>query len=174
MYHYKIASGQTWMENSVGDFISYSSVFIICILIFYDGFILIERVVLREGMFEGEVCMALTQAAKETIWLRQLMSELGFQTTIRKPTIVYEDNQSAIALAKNPVYHARTKHIDVQYHFIRNKVESKEIELRYLPTKEMIADALTKPLPRPAFVIFVDKMCLRPTAREDVTGAVEQ
>ena len=58
------------------------------------------------------------------------------------------DNQGCIALAKNPKHHLRTKHIDVQYHFIREKVEEEVIKLRYCPTQEMVADVLTKALAR--------------------------
>ena len=107
--------------------------------------------------------MALTQATKEAIWFRRLLQELGFQSQkSAAPTLIYEDNQSCIALAKNPVHHARTKHIDIQHHFIREKVESCEIRLEYVPTEEMVADALAKALPRPRFEKFVGMMGLRP------------
>src|SRR5271170_6150601 len=96
--------------------------------------------------------MALTHATKEAIWLRTLLSELSFMQ--RSATIIHEDNQSSIALARNPVHHTCTKHIDIQYHFIREKVDSKEIELIYLPIDDMHADTLTKPLPFPKFAKF--------------------
>jgi hypothetical protein len=64
-------------------------------------------------------------------------------------------------LAKNPVHHARTKHIDIQYHFVREKVESGDVQLMYMSTEDMIADALTKPLPRPKFTRLVEKMGLQ-------------
>lgn len=60
--------------------------------------------------------IALTQATKEAIWLRFLLEELGFKQ--EGTTRIHEDNQSAIAIAKNPIQHARTKHIDIQYHFV--------------------------------------------------------
>ena len=97
------------------------------------------------------------------------MGELGLQ--IQGPTTIYEDNQSTIALARNPVHHGRAKHIDIKYHFIRDKVESKEIELEFMPTDDMVADVMTKALPRPAFAKFVECMNLRPlhpTAQQDV------
>ena len=75
--------------------------------------------------------------------------------------MLYEDNQSCIALAKNPIHHARTKHIDIQHHFVREKVESKEVELAYMSTDDMVADALTKPLARPKFAKLVAQMNLR-------------
>nr|CCA21918.1 PREDICTED: copia proteinlike putative [Albugo laibachii Nc14] len=61
-------------------------------------------------------------------------------------TTIYEDNQGCIALAKNPVFHSRTKHIDIKFHFLREKVEDGVIVLEYKPTDEMIADGLTKAL----------------------------
>ncbi len=54
--------------------------------------------------------------------------------------MIYQDNQGAIAFAKNPIFHRRTKHIDIKYHFVREKVESDEVELVYVPTVMMQAD----------------------------------
>src|SRR5271163_474887 len=106
--------------------------------------------------------MALTHATKEAMWLRSLLKELEFgEEEYITATTIYEDNQSSIALAKNPVHHARTKHIDIQHHFIREKVDSKEIELIYLPTDDMHADTLTKPLPFPKFAKFRHAMGIR-------------
>ena len=65
--------------------------------------------------------------------------------------IIMEDNQGAIALANNPIGHSRTKHIDIRFHFIRESHEKGLINLKYCPTKEMLADLLTKPLPKPLF-----------------------
>ena len=64
----------------------------------------------------------------------------------RRTDIIMCDNQGCIALAKNPTHHSRTKHINVQHHFIREKLENQEICLKYCPTEDMIADMLTKPL----------------------------
>lgn len=64
-------------------------------------------------------------------------------------------------LTKNPVLHARTKHIKVHYHFIREKVQSKEIDLTYCPTGEQVADILTKPLGKDKFQILRDKIGLK-------------
>ena len=58
------------------------------------------------------------------------------------------DNQGCMSLAKNPTHHSRTKHIDVQYHFIREKLETGVIELKFCPTKHMVADVLTKAVAR--------------------------
>jgi hypothetical protein len=102
--------------------------------------------------------MAITHATKEAIWSRAFLKELGFP---QGTTTIYEDNQSCIALAKNPIHHGRTKHIDIQHHFIREKVESKEIELEYISTDNMVGDAFTKPLPFPKLAKFTSEMGLR-------------
>ena len=90
--------------------------------------------------------MALAKATAEAIWLRHLLSELGFPQP--NPTIIYSDSQSAIALSENPKYHSRSKHVDTQFHFTREKVQSTEIAIHYIPTSDMTADILTKALPR--------------------------
>eukprot|EP00794_Sanderia_malayensis_P002121 gene2121-biopygen1899 len=78
----------------------------------------------------------------------------------RQPTEVNEDNQEVIALSKNPKYHSRTKHIDIKYHFIREKIKSSEIMLKYCSTEERIADTLTKLLAKVKFNKFKDLMGL--------------
>ena len=85
--------------------------------------------------------IGLTNACKEVTWLRMLLQDLGFP---QKETILHSDNQSAIALAKNPAYHDRTKHIATRFHFVRDKVSSGEVKLVYCPTDKMIADGFTK------------------------------
>jgi transposase InsO family protein len=88
--------------------------------------------------------MAQSQAVKEAVWLRSLLNELGLGSN--GPTTIFTDSQGAMALAKNPEYHQRSKHIDIRYHFIREQVAQGCIELIYVPTLEMAADQLTKPL----------------------------
>jgi transposase InsO family protein len=89
--------------------------------------------------------VAATHAAKEAIWLRRLIGELF--KPVDSPTVLFSDSQSAIALAKDGHYHARTKHIDIRYHFIRYVIEEGTIKLIYCPTDDMTADTLTKALP---------------------------
>ena len=88
--------------------------------------------------------MALLHALKEQIWLLRFLNEIGYN--IDNQNIIYCDNQSAIALAHNPEHHARTKHVDIQYHFVRNCVEDGTMRLEYCPTEDMVADGLTKAL----------------------------
>lgn len=93
--------------------------------------------------------IALATTAKEAIWLRLLVKEIGYPQ--KGPTLIFEDNQSALALAKNPVHHNRTKHIDVRFHFIRECIENEQVDVTYLPTDDMKADLLTKPIARDQF-----------------------
>jgi hypothetical protein len=104
--------------------------------------------------------MALLQAVKESIWIQRFLKELGRYSMVKNIDRIMEDNQGAIALAHNPEYHARTKHIDVQYHFVRECVEMGKVKLVYCPTEEMVADALTKPLARDRHWGFLRKMGL--------------
>ena len=78
------------------------------------------------------------------------MGDLGRQ--LDAPTIIYEDNQGAIELAKNAKYHNRTKHIDICHHFVRERVD--EIQVIYCPTGDMIADMITKGLAK----LFFEKL----------------
>ena len=93
--------------------------------------------------------VALSQAAQEAIWLRQLNSDLLSDSC--EPTVLYEDNQAAICLSKNPQSHGKSKHIDIRYHFIREQVSKGTIEVKYCPTNDMIADILTKGLGKEKF-----------------------
>ena len=91
--------------------------------------------------------MALAEAAKEIKWLRLFLSELRYGSS-SKSTTLNTDNQGALALAKNPVSHARSKHIDIRHHFIRDTIADKSVWLQYIPTEDMTADSLTKALGR--------------------------
>lgn len=93
--------------------------------------------------------MAASHAAKEIIWMKTLFGEMLNITNV--PTTLFLDNQSAINLIKNPVYHKRTKHIDVRYHHLRDQYEEKVFMLEYVESKDQQADILTKPLPRTSF-----------------------
>jgi hypothetical protein len=92
--------------------------------------------------------------AKEAIWLRNLMIQLICDDEYLQAMMIYEDNQSVIALIKNSQFHARIKHIDIQTHFIKKKMIEEFIDLIYVSIDQMIADDLTKSLIRDKFVQF--------------------
>ena len=83
--------------------------------------------------------MALSSAAQEAVWMRELISDL--RNPPATSTEILEDNQSAISMAKNPQFHGRTKHINIKYHFIREQIANGTICLKYCPT---VADLLMK------------------------------
>ena len=88
--------------------------------------------------------IALTSAFKEARFLRQLFADINGREI--QSVKLFGDNQGAIALAKNPVHHQRSKHIDIRYHFIRFDVEEGIVNLEYVPSSKNYADLFTKPL----------------------------
>ena len=91
--------------------------------------------------------MAMCQAAKEAVWLTGFLEDLGID--LEAPPVIFGDNQGALALAQNPVFHPRSKHIDIHYHYTRKLVLSQQITIKYIPTNVMLANVLTKALPHP-------------------------
>jgi hypothetical protein len=107
--------------------------------------------------------IAMSLCAKQAVWLGQVIRDMGYPQYVGKdPTNVQikGDNQGALALVKNPHLHERSKHIDIQYHHIRDLEERKKITVSYVPTTDMIADGMTKPLDRIAFQRFKELMGL--------------
>jgi len=87
--------------------------------------------------------MSATQACKEAIWIQRLMEELGHK---QQKIIIYCDSESALHIARNPTFHSRTKHIGVQYHFVREVVEVGNVDMQKIHTKDNLADVMTKPI----------------------------
>jgi len=98
----------------------------------------------------------MAHAASEVTWLVRLLAELGVHNLT--PVQLHCDNQSALHIARNPVFHERTKHIDIDCHFTREKVLEGLLQLHYLPTYSQLADVLTKVLPGPHFRDLLSKL----------------
>ena len=94
--------------------------------------------------------MALFES-KTIMWLRQFLSELGFPSSTL--TIIYEDNKSAVNIIQNGNDKVRTKHMDIRYHYIRTPVQFRHISVTYLPSSQMTAGILTKPLDSKLFLV---------------------
>ena len=87
-----------------------------------------------------------------------VLRDLG--TFLSNTPVLWCDNLSALALASNPVFHARTKHIKVDYHFVREKVVYRDVAVKFISTTDQLADILTKSLPSPSFTRLHDKLLL--------------
>lgn len=96
----------------------------------------------------------MANAAAEIVWITHLLQELHALPSSR-PTLLC-DNKSALFMSQNPVSHKRAKHIDLDYHFVRELVMSGKLHTKFVPTKLQIADIFTKSLPRPQFEFFRD------------------
>jgi hypothetical protein len=94
--------------------------------------------------------MAVTHIIQEGLWLCSLFTELAILFAL--PIKVYLDNTGAIALSTATKFHQCSKHIDLRYHFIREHIDNNIFQLIWVPSHSYIADILTKPLPRPAFI----------------------
>jgi hypothetical protein len=104
---------------------------------------------------------ALTDFSCELLWLRQLLNEIGIASA-DAPTVVHEDNQGFIAVAnfEANTNAKRMKHVEIQLHFIRDVIKDAKIVLIYTPTNKMLADFLTKSVPRPALTNSLAKLGL--------------
>ncbi len=108
--------------------------------------------IIAQSTTEAEY-ISINTATKEAIYIKQLLEELGHFKQSKFP--LYTDNNGALLLAKNPVFHERTKHIAVKYHYIRDLISQGIIDLIYIPTKENKSDGFTKPLEKTKFKEFL-------------------
>ncbi|MCO5575681.1 hypothetical protein L7F22_029485 [Adiantum nelumboides] len=104
--------------------------------------------------------MTIFTATVECVWLRRLMTGLGVgQDTANT---IYTDSQSTLAVVRNLVFHAHTKHIEVHYHYVREKLSAREMCLAYVPTQDNLADLFTKALSREKLEAFRKALGLFP------------
>ena len=90
---------------------------------------------------------AISQATQESVWMRELLRETKFFPDEAPPIPIFTDSQSAIDHASSHIEKGRTKHIEVTYHYVREKVEARDVTMSYVPSEVNVADILTKPLP---------------------------
>jgi Reverse transcriptase (RNA-dependent DNA polymerase) len=114
---------------------------------------------------------AMASTTSELIWIKQLLVELGINT--REPMKMYCDNQAARHIASNPVFHERTKHIEVDCHFIREKIQGKEIETPFVKSQDQLADIFTKGLESRPFKENTNKLGLIDIYNPNLRGSVE-
>ncbi|PKU83560.1 putative mitochondrial protein [Dendrobium catenatum] len=114
---------------------------------------------------------ALTTAATDLIWLRRLLDEFHISTS--QPTVLFCDNISAIALANNPIFHPRTKHIEINFHFIRDCIKNQVLKITHVYTEDQLADLFTKSLSIPQFAQLRNKLTLA-EAHVSLRGRIKQ
>jgi len=118
---------------------------------------------------------AVANTTAELLWIRALLQELGIgQST---PPILWCDNIGATYMSVNPVFHARTKHVEIDFHFVRDRVADKSLVVRFVPSSDQIADVLTKPLVSAKFQNFCYKLNVRSPPlilREDINATTTQ
>jgi hypothetical protein len=112
---------------------------------------------------------AMTITTAEISWLRMLLKEL--EIVLHSPPQLWCDNLGVIALASNPIYHAHTKHIEVDYHFIKEKILHKDLTTSYISTQDQCADIFTKGLTSARFLFLRDKLMVTPPI--SLKGAVK-
>ena len=97
--------------------------------------------------------VSAVSAGSEAIWIRQLLTELGYEPS--GPTTLHMDNQSAIQVARNPEHHGRMKHLDLRFYWLRDAVKNGTLSIDYVPIDSMAADILTKSLSK----VKVEEAC---------------
>jgi histone deacetylase 1/2 len=102
---------------------------------------------------------SLANATAEIIWVESLLNELGVQRN--QTSCLWCDNMGATYLSANPIFHARMKHIEIDFHFVRERVASKQLEIRFIPSKDQVADGFTKALPTRQFEEFKHNLNLK-------------
>ena len=106
-----------------------------------------------------EKYMATSHCTNEAAWLRSFLADVGHVQ--KRPTSIMCNNHGCITLAKNVTHHSRTKHINVKYHFIGEKLENQELCLKYCPMEDMITDILTKALANDRYQALTNAMALK-------------
>ena len=128
-----------------------------------------QKVVARSNT-EAEY-RALASAATDLVWVQNLLTEIGIKLQ-QTPPLLWCDNQGAQALANNPVYPSRTKHVEIDIHFVRDLVTANKLEIRYIPTELLPADIFTKALSEPLLQSLRSKLTMEDSTCS-LRGSVE-
>ena len=105
--------------------------------------------------------IAVSEAAKEAVWIKKFIAGLGVVPSILNPVNLYCDNNGAIAQAKEPRSHQRSKHILRHYNLIKEIIERGDVKISRVPTNDNVADPLTKPLPQAKHESHIRSMGIR-------------
>jgi hypothetical protein len=101
---------------------------------------------------------AMSNATAEVIWVESLLAELGVK--LLRPSCLWCDNLGATYLSANPVFHARAKHIEIDFHFVRERVAKRQLEVRFISSNDQVADGFTKALPTHKLEVFKSNLNL--------------
>jgi hypothetical protein len=118
-----------------------------------------KQAVIARSSAEAEY-RALSLTTAELFWIRMLFKEIDI--FLQVPPVLWCDNLSALALASNPVFHARTKHIEVDYHFVQEKVMNPDVLIKFISTNDQVADVFTKGLTSSRFLSLKSKLRVVP------------
>lgn len=131
--------------------------------------LVIQKHAVSRSSTESEYC-ALANLGAELLWIRSLLREVGF--LVDSPSILWCDNISAQAPASNPVLHFRSKHIELDIHFIWDKLLAKELEVRYVLILDQTANCFTKPLSYTQFRYLRDKLGVQSFSYSSLRGMI--
>jgi hypothetical protein len=110
-----------------------------------------KQATVSRSSIKGEY-KAMANATAEVIWVESLLVELGVK--LRQPSCLWCDNLGATYLSANPVFHARAKHIEIDFHFVRERVAKRQLQVRFIASNDQVADGFTKALPTHKLEVF--------------------
>lgn len=117
--------------------------------------------------------VALSNAVKDASWLKMFIKELELDQWISTPYKLFCDNRAAIDFAKNRMERSKTKHIDIAFHNVRERIDDGVLDLSYVPSTSNVADILTKSLPRKTHEEYVERLNLKSSMKSESEGLME-